>query len=127
MEIYVGGSWQGKTAYVQQKKKLSAADIFDGKNFVLSDIEEYPVVNQVHEIVKRLLEEDRQVLPFFEDLYEKRRDIILICDEVGSGVVPLDKKDRIYREQVGRLMCEMAKKADVLERVVCGVGMRVKG
>lgn len=60
------------------------------------------------------------------DIYEANPDIILICDEVGGGIVPLKKEDRIYREAVGRTLCCAVKKSDRVERVMCGIGQCLK-
>lgn len=60
------------------------------------------------------------------DIYEANPDIILICDEVGGGIVPMKKEDRIYRETVGRALCCAVKKSDRVERVMCGIGQCLK-
>ena len=57
---------------------------------------------------------------------EAHPDGVIICDEVGSGVVPLDPKDRAWRETVGRTCCALAKKAEAVYRVTCGMGVKIK-
>ena len=57
---------------------------------------------------------------------EENPDCILICDEIGNGIVPVDAFERMYREQVGRILIEVAKRADRVERVICGLGQRIK-
>ncbi|MBP6421033.1 MAG: bifunctional adenosylcobinamide kinase/adenosylcobinamide-phosphate guanylyltransferase, partial [Agathobacter sp.] len=42
------------------------------------------------------------------------------------GIVPLDSFEREYRERLGRLLCEIAAKAERVERIVCGIGQRIK-
>lgn len=51
---------------------------------------------------------------------------VILCDEVGCGVTPLDRADRDWRELVGRICCELAEEAQAVYRVCCGVGMRLK-
>ena len=53
-------------------------------------------------------------------------DGVVICDEVGCGVVPLDREDRAWREKVGRVCCRLAEKAAAVYRVTCGLGARLK-
>ena len=48
------------------------------------------------------------------------RELILICDEVGCGLVPVDAFEREYREAVGRICTVFARRADRVDRVVCG-------
>jgi adenosylcobinamide kinase/adenosylcobinamide-phosphate guanylyltransferase len=46
---------------------------------------------------------------------------VIVCDEVGLGVVPLDPVDRKFRDDVGRLCCRLAANAGQVIRVVCGI------
>ena len=52
---------------------------------------------------------------------------IVIADEIGCGVVPLDKSERVWRERAGRLACMLADRADTVMRVVCGCPQILKG
>ena len=60
-------------------------------------------------------------------LLEKNPNMILISDEVGYGVVPVDAFDRDYRESVGRVCTQLAAKCSKVTRVVCGIGTVIKG
>ncbi|MCI9019059.1 MAG: cobinamide kinase, partial [Lachnospiraceae bacterium] len=53
-------------------------------------------------------------------------EAVIVVNELGSGVVPIDAFDRNYRETTGRICCELAKKAREVHRVVCGIGMVIK-
>ena len=55
------------------------------------------------------------------------RKKLILCREVGSGVIPMDPKEREWREAVGRLCCALAKEATAVVRVVCGVPIVLKG
>lgn len=50
----------------------------------------------------------------------------VICDEVGCGVVPLERKDRERREAIGRLCCQLAREAQAVYRLQCGLAMQLK-
>ena len=52
---------------------------------------------------------------------------IVTCSEVGAGIVPLDAQERVWREAVGRMSCELASQADVVVRMVCGIPVVLKG
>ena len=58
--------------------------------------------------------------------YLLRKDVV-ICQEVGAGLVPVDAGERARREAVGRLCIALSREADRVVRVVCGVGMVIKG
>ena len=49
-----------------------------------------------------------------------------MLDEIGNGIVPLDAFEREYREQTGRAEILLAKKADEVVRVICGIGQKIK-
>lgn len=51
---------------------------------------------------------------------------VVICNEVGCGVVPMDRRERERREAVGRLCCTLAARAQEVYRVSCGLAMRLK-
>lgn len=51
---------------------------------------------------------------------------VVACAEVGSGVVPLDRGERAWRERAGRLTCELAQRADRVVRMVCGIPTDLK-
>ena len=52
--------------------------------------------------------------------------ILLISNELGCGVVPVDAFDRKYRETAGRICTEIAAKSSQVIRVVCGIGTVLK-
>ena len=144
MEVYFGGAFQGKREYVLEKK--GCLKVADGAGCSLKDIKEAQVLNHLHLYIKRLINKEgaaynttvddtittdttAKTMPAAEiinDIYEANPDIILICDEVGGGIVPLKKEDRIYRETVGRALCCAVKKSDRVERVMCGIGQCLK-
>jgi adenosyl cobinamide kinase/adenosyl cobinamide phosphate guanylyltransferase len=62
-----------------------------------------------------------------KDLMERNPDVVLVSNELGYGVVPIDAFDRKYREGTGRLCCLLAKEATEVHRVVCGLGQVIKG
>ena len=51
---------------------------------------------------------------------------IVICDEVGCGLVPMDPFLREYRDMVGHITCALAAKAQRVVRVYCGIGTVIK-
>lgn len=55
------------------------------------------------------------------------RKEVVICTEVGSGVVPMDREQRAAREAAGRLSILLAQRAEAVVRVVCGVPSVIKG
>ena len=52
---------------------------------------------------------------------------IVICNEVGSGVIPIAREERLAREETGRMCTLLAKEADTVVRMVCGIPQVLKG
>ena len=107
-------SIQGKKAYVTQVRGIEEARIWD--NF-----EEW-FREKLQESAPKSLSPEAESMAYLE----KHPDTVIICDEVGNGIVPLDSFEREYRERLGRLLCEIAAKAERVERIVCGIGQRIK-
>ena len=54
-----------------------------------------------------------------------RREVVT-CLEVGSGVIPLDRGERMWREHAGHLANALAQRADRVVRMVCGIPIELK-
>ena len=76
--------------------------------------------------VRRKMEQGSDTKALLEQFLKENPDCILICDEIGNGIVPMEEKERAYREQVGRLQCLAAKEAESVERVICGIAQKIK-
>ena len=61
-----------------------------------------------------------------ETIYNANPDRILVTDEIGYGIVPMDPFEREYREETGRICCLLAEKSEEIWRVCCGIGTRLK-
>lgn len=106
LTLVIGGAASGKRAYV---KGLG----YEDSAFADGVLDSRPVLDNLQALVSR--SSDADLLPA---LLEKE---VVICDEVGCGVVPLDPEDRACRERVGRLCVRLAEKADRVVRITCGI------
>lgn len=113
MTLIVGGAGQGKLEYVLKKTGCAPEDVARTPEQALTrpiffGVEAFPGLDE-------------------EALLAANPRVILICREVGCGVVPAEEGERRRREQVGRLCCRLAKRADRVERIFCGLAMVLKG
>lgn len=60
-------------------------------------------------------------------LIRENPDLVIIADEIGCGIIPMDEKERIYRECAGRVCTELAAFSGKVYRVSCGIGVLIKG
>lgn len=146
MRLIIGGAYQGKKEYVKRKYHIEESQVWQGGYPVAEG--DWKCINGLHNIIKSMLamptgqynglrektgrSEDEPdgktefIIRQIHQMVGQRPGIVLICDEVGGGIVPVEKADRDYRECVGRALCELAKTADTVERVHCGIGHTVK-
>ena len=75
----------------------------------------------------RALRQQPEADAALEQWLTEHPDGIIICDEVGCGVVPVEPAQRARREAVGRLCCRLAERAERVERIFCGLPMVLKG
>lgn len=57
---------------------------------------------------------------------ETTRDVVLVTNEVGSGVVPATASGRVFRDELGRLNAELAAVCDEVWHSVAGITRRIK-
>ncbi|MBE6023716.1 MAG: hypothetical protein E7231_10870 [Cellulosilyticum sp.] len=130
MELYIGGYAQGKLEYVLRKYSDKAFIIIDGARDY-KEIEGLKqqngiIINHFHLLMKHLLAKGENVEELFEVFMAEHPTCIIISDEIGNGIVPMEKAEREYRERVGRLLTYIASKADSVERIICGMGQKLK-
>lgn len=123
MILIFGGAYQGKLDYAKANFKVknichcgenvepdfSADAICDIENFVMG-------------CVKNGME----AKTFFQEKKSFWQDKILVITDTSQGVVPVEKKQRDFREMNGRLLLYLAGEADRVIRVFCGIGKDIK-
>lgn len=107
MILVIGGSFQGKKAYAAQ---------ICGGGTVLSDFQDR---------VRAVLEAGEDIERFTRQILANPPAVITL-DEVGCGIVPMEKSERDYREAVGHAGQLLAAAAAEVYRVQCGIAARIK-
>lgn len=113
MILVTGGIAQGKLDYAMSR--LGVTDYDDG---VVGD------TDCIYNLQKAVMNEDFDSR--LDEYIMLHPHCVIICDEIGSGIVPLRREDREWREKTGRVCCELANQADAVYRVFCGIGMQLK-
>lgn len=156
MELYIGGYAQGKLNYVLNLHNIELScdsnnytekctDIIKAggeAEYVIADCAEIQnmeelvslagkeeitvVLNHFNLWVRGLLLAGKDAKEEVRLLTDRIKHIIIISDETGNGIVPLEAFERDYRETLGRILTELAKKAERVERIICGLGQRLK-
>lgn len=125
MKIILGGAFQGKTAYA--KKQNPSLDLTDGEKCSLDSIDTCQAMNSFHSFTRRWLKDGRTKGELQKRIKENPSLQLLISDEIGYGLVPIDDFEREYREFHGRVMTELVQNAETVVRIVCGIPQVLKG
>lgn len=124
MELIVGGAYQGQLAYAQ--KRFPEIEWLDGSLCKKEELFQGQGVYDFQELIRRQMQAGDELTDFAKELWEKNPDLIIVTNEVGSGVVPMERFWRDYREKTGRICTELAAVSLRVHRVVCGIGTVIK-
>lgn len=113
MILVIGGYAAGKKEYVRSLG-------YQEEDFTTDPQEEKPVVYGLETLAAQVGEGWESLVP---GLVEKE---VVICQEVGSGVIPLEKEARQMREYTGRLCTALAEQAGRVVRLFCGIPTIIK-
>lgn len=145
MILIVGGACQGKADYAwklavqraesdrgpgQMQKTAPDRETFltqaaDGLRDRWEQVKGKAWVLNLHGFVRKFLENGVEPDDFVRLILEQRPELITL-DEVGSGIVPLAREDRDYREAVGHVGQLLASEAQQVYRVIYGIPVRIK-
>ena len=117
MILVVGGAGQGKLAWALKMTGRTVDDVAgepEAGRSILTGLAQW-------------LRETEDPMPALEKWLEACPQAVILCDEVGCGVVPMDRADRAWRERVGRTCCTLAERADCVVRLYCGIPSILKG
>ncbi len=120
MHLITGGFAQGKLEYAKKKYGISDSSVADASSASLSEMESARLIYNLQEYIRLHHEGNRCEMPVF------RRDAIIICDEVGYGLIPPSREEREFREASGRVCCRLAEQSETVELVRCGIARRIK-
>jgi len=109
MKLYIGGAHQGQTEQAQQENP-------NGELYL-----------DFHETIRKaVLQHGQEPRAFAMQFCTDHPNAVVVANEVGAGIVPMDAQDRAFREAVGRALCVIAQEAKTVTRCVCGIGVRIK-
>lgn len=156
MILYTGGKYQGKLlcalndnnytdkdvcdfdkieinqkAFINDASINSSDDVLINqlKNQIVLESGKKPVWTNIEELIRKMalagFNQD-QIENIITDVVRSEWPEVVIISEVGGGVIPMKKEDNIFREATGRVTVDVAKLADKVKRVVCGLTMDIK-
>ena len=133
MVFITGGTAQGKLRYVQEAYGVIQAETADAAvsaSCLLRNEEAWHFIRCVthyQDLIRQILEEGADPQEVTARLIDAHPDLIIVMEEIGCGIVPLAKEERIWREACGRCGCLIASRAQRVVRLVCGIPTVLKG
>jgi len=125
MRLIVGGAYQGKKTFACELADIKEKELADGRTCAYGSWTEMKGIHHLQDYIRRMLSEDLDTARVIEEA-SQNPEAVIICNELGCGLVPMDALDRRYRETVGRIQCALAGQADEVYRVYCGIGEKIK-
>ena len=129
MKLIIGGYAQGKLKYAVTKYTVAEDHVFESMLPTNEEAEKLSgtiIVTSLHKWIKKRIKEGGRPEEEISAFVKKNADSIIICDEIGNGIVPMDPFERVYRERTGRILVKLAEDAEEVERVVCGIAQKIK-
>lgn len=124
MVLITGGLASGKTKYAASR---FGCTITDGASCNFDEIWDAECISHYHQLVERMLAAALDPLEITTRLCSKNPDAIILMTEIGCGIVPIEKNERIRREMCGRCGCILAEQSDEVIRMICGIPQLLKG
>jgi adenosyl cobinamide kinase/adenosyl cobinamide phosphate guanylyltransferase len=126
MHLIIGGRYMGKLRYAKGLYGEDAS-VCDLAAAPPEDMFQARIAVNVQDGVRHLLERKESPRDFFELNFPRLKDKVLIGDEIGSGIVPADPFERLWRDETGFVYQILADRADRVDRVWAGLPCRLKG
>lgn len=113
MILIIGGAYQGKLAWCLSNFKIKKDEVCD---LSMGFVPGKKCYRHLEEYTK-----DHVAMPDFP------ADSIIISREIGCGIVPMERENREYRERHSLVLQDLAKGAEAVYRVYCGIGEKIYG
>lgn len=137
MKMIIGGAWQGQLAWAKENcRDIEEGQWIDGKNCNMEEIYTCKGIYDFQEYIRRVLKQEEEHPEncgevscgrLAGEIIRRNPGAVIVSNEIGYGLVPVDEFERAYREQMGRTCTELAEFSDVVVRVVMGIGNYIKG
>jgi len=115
MILIIGGVASGKRTYAREVLGYQDSDMAD------ACLNERRVVFNAQKLA---VGEEEALQKLIDALSEKD---VVIANEVGLGIIPMERRDREMREYAGRMTNRLAQRAEKVIRMVCGIAQVLKG
>ena len=131
MIFVTGGRTQGKTAFAcrllrESGRSPETVRVADGRECPFSDIGACHILTHLECLVRRAMQENMEPDALLDDLLSQDGPDIICADEIGLGIVPADREERLWRDEAGLAAQKTAAAASEVYRIICGIPQCLK-
>ncbi len=126
MILIIGGAWQGKKRFALEQCSLREEELINGETCEKDAVFIAAGITHFETYLKRFPVEEGQADAYAAALFKKNPGLVILANELGCGIVPVDAQDRAWREMCGRVNTQIAALSEQVYRVICGIGVRIK-
>ena len=127
MHIVLGGAHNGKRAFVRAyltRNGLTSA-WFSEEMEIGETLEDVLVIGCIPQVLISMSREER--IEWLDYHRPKETPVIWIIEDVSRGIVPMEKHQRIYRDECGRITQLLVEKSTTVTQVWYGLAEMRKG
>lgn len=127
MELIIGGAYNSKLNFALKYYNLKESDFQNGAECLADEAFTKKGIYNLHLLIRRMiisgLDDYNKII---ENIFSSNIEII-ICSEVGSGIVPVNDIDNKVREYTGRILSILSERSKRVIRVYYGIPSVIKG
>ena len=126
MNLIIGGAFQGKLDYAREKYGFTEEDIYLCEENTPEIDFLKPCINHLEEFVLACVRAEVDPVQYLKKHWEDARQSTFICMDISSGVVPLGKEMRLWRNENGKVCQYLSREAASVTRIFCGLEQKLK-
>ena len=128
MHIVFGGAYNGKRQYVLTQ--LANEPYTEYRGEIPSEACNTVIISNFEQLVMTYREMDelevaKTIVAQIQAL-SKQVKVICICNDIGRGIVPMERDERFIRDACGRVYQALFQEAELIDRIWYGIAERIK-
>lgn len=124
MKLIIGGAYQGKLDFAKKRFGVCDSEIFTCVDIKIDP--DFPCVYALEEYTYACICQEIDPISWFEENRDRWAETVFICQDIFCGIVPMDRKLRLWRDATGKLCQYLTREAEEVYRIICGLEQKLK-
>ena len=126
MILIFGGVYQGKLSYALNRFNLTEKDVYKCSEDDITSPAGKKIIYEIDRWILALVKSEADIENALEKFINDNQNALVICNDISSGIVPLDPIQRKWREAVGRALARLSQASEEVVRLFCGIPTQLK-